>query len=138
MGTYKWDGFSTWLIQMGETPNTAWTQASKPKASSPFQLRGSPKTDGFKPLLERRGQGHSAPKIKITRKSTMILEIERMSKHFKDHGMFTITCLPDPRNPTEMVSVLQHSSLFTVTTANRKAKEYRSDHWDTYDISNDP
>ena len=105
---------------MGETPNIYWTAATPPTVYSPFQLRGTPKTDGIKPLLERRGKGYSPPKIKITKRSNLFQINEKLKRHIKDHGMYTITCLPDPRNPRkEMVSVLDHSSLFTVAEANK-------------------
>ena len=136
MGTTKWDGFSHWVIQMGETPNIYWTAATPPTVYSPFQLRGTPKTDGIKPLLERRGKGYSPPKIKITKRSNLFQINEKLKRHIKDHGMYTITCLPDPRNPRkEMVSVLDHSSLFTVAEANKAVQPYLPS-WDDYDKSN--
>ena len=136
MGTFKWDGFSQWLIQMGEMPNVYWTHADPPTVFSPFQLRGTPKTDGIKPLLERRGKGYSPPKIKITKRSNLFHINEKLKRHIKDHGMYTITCLPDPRDPTKMVSVLDHGSLFTVAEANKAVQPYLT-RWDDYDKGND-
>ena len=137
MGSFEWDG-TQWLIRMGEVPNVSWTKAKPAKVKSPFQLRGSPKTDGYKPLLERRGKGYSPPKIKVTKKCVLPIMNEKIKQHVKDHGMFSITCLPDPRDPKyKMVSVLDHTSLFSVAKANELAKNNKNNKWDTYDICND-
>jgi hypothetical protein len=53
-------------------------------------------------------------------------------KHFKQCGLDTITCLPDPANPTRMESIVKSTNRFTKDYVVTKIAEYEG-FYDEYD-----
>ena len=60
----------------------------------------------------------------------------RIMTHLRKYGLDTISYLPDPVNPTTMVSVVENHSKFTTTTATMAHNALRTN-FDAYDLKND-
>ena len=72
---------------------------------------------------------------KFSRKSDLQTFQKKVFKHLKDHGLDTITYLPDPSNPNAMTSVVTNHDMFTLDEAEKEEK-VQAKAYDPYDLAN--
>ena len=100
------------------------------RSSNPAQQLKEQKlrTTGITPAfqIKQGGQGLDAP---------LILFRQVLGETATRHGMISVTYLPDPANPNQMVCILHAHSKFTLDSA-RLAIARIKPKWDSYDLNN--
>jgi hypothetical protein len=114
----------------GGLPKPDWTGLVNPMANvSPNQHRSF---SGQKALAIRR----TGLPNKWKTKGDLVDFCTSISKRLKDTGLDSIAHLPDPVDPTKMISVIDHYARFTTTYAREQHAILRSK-FDMYDLQND-
>ena len=121
----------------GGKPSADWDdglQDKDPITILPTQCRTEKISDATKGRYYRT----LAPESKFGRDGDMLLLQKRIMQHFEDHGLDTITYLPDPMKKGRMVSIVNSYPRYTldeVIAAERpqKAKYDKYDHQNSQD-----
>ena len=118
----------------GGKPRVGWTELEDPNPSSIIatQIR-SPSVSLETKALYHRTTGLEP---KFTRESDLLTFQKKMMDHMIRYGMDTITYLPDPTDPTQVISVLSEHAQFTLKEAKTSEKSKQQGCYDQYDHAN--
>jgi hypothetical protein len=118
----------------GGKPRVGWTELEDPNPSSIIatQIR-SPSVSLETKALHHRTTGLEP---KFTRESDLLTFQKKMMDHMIRYGMDTITYLPDPTDPKQVISVLSEHAQFTLKEAKTSEKRDHQDFYDQYDHAN--
>ena len=126
-----------WSAWTGGKPIYTWTgldPSARIYHTSPNQLRP--------PLASSAQKGYNYRRTGLTKdlqfhpKSDLAVFQNAIWKHLRNTGMDTISYLPDPEDPTKMVSVVTNHARFTLLTA-KKLGAAQVVKYDSYDATND-
>ena len=127
------DVYSAWT---GGKPNLTWTTLSAdatPSPTTPSQYRGTGHNDVKGYSLRIMGL---KKKFNSDLSTPLNVFTTAVFAHLQQHGLDTISYLPDPADPTKMESVVTHHTRFKLKDV-RLASAKLSSKFDKYDKSND-
>jgi hypothetical protein len=133
MGGLKEHSEDVFLPWTGGKPNFDWTSlaVTNPDVIAPNQYRQTSVGGAIKSQYYRT-MGLST---KFTRDSDLLTFQKKMMQHLEEYGMDTTTYLPDPTDPTQMISIITHHARFTLAEAST-AESTQLKSYDEYDKSN--
>ena len=122
MGGLIQTGREDWTPWVGGKPKSDWTALAE---SSPMFI--DPRQ--YRPTSAGSAQKSKAYRMvpvepKLSKGSNLLDFLKNFQKRLETHGLDTVTYLPDPENPQEVLSVLTHHSRYTRDKATEKALEY--------------
>jgi hypothetical protein len=122
-----------WVAWTGGKPNLNWTDLD------PAQLAAAPTPTMYRSagIKDVKGYAHRIKGLATPfgMKDDLRAFQRSVMKHFKQCGLDTITCLPDPANPTCMESIVKSTNRFTKDYVVTKIAEYEG-FYDEYDRLN--
>ena len=74
---------------------------------------------------------------KIEMKTNLQVLITKVEKHFEDYGLDTGTYLPDPSDPTKVISGIVNYAMFNHKDGTKKANEIYANEFDEYERGRD-
>jgi hypothetical protein len=127
---------SDWCAWTGGKPLADWTALDPTAPTSPsddYQLR--PSSPGSSQKSTRYREIGLA--TKFTRNSHLLDFVDVVHTYLTRTGLDTITYLPDPSDPTTMISAVDKCSKFDLTPAITAARQLRTDNFDKFHRNND-
>ena len=133
MGGVTKQGDKTYVAWTGGKPKSDWSglQDPDPKKINPRQYRTS-SISGAAKSQHYRTMGMTT---KFARKNDLIKFQRKVLEHLEFNGMDTITYVPDPNKPSEMISIVEQHTQFTLAEA-LKAENKIKGYYDKYDEAN--
>ena len=126
-------GADQWLAWTGGEPLPDWTALAEPNPSviDPKQYRPTSVTAQQK--CEKHRTNGISPKFK--EKGRLLQFQKKIMEHINDNGMSTVTFVQSPIDNTQVVSIIDRHSLFTLEQGIAAGKAVEP-HFDNYDLSN--
>ena len=128
-------GPQTWDAWTGGKPKADWSGLEDPSPSIIKATQFRPKSVSSQ--SKSRHYRVKGSDTKFTRDDDLLTFQKKIMKHFKTHGLDTITYLEDPTDPTRVVSVIDDHARFNHKAGVKKANETMEAHYDSYAKSDD-
>ena len=127
-------GTDQWAPWTGGKPKVDWSGLEVPNPSSiePNQYRSVSIGAAAKGQYYRT-QGLTT---KFSRTKDLMDFQQKMLDHFVEHGMDTITYLPDPGQKNQLVSIMSDHGKFNLKEGVEAANDVAKKHFDAYDQAN--
>jgi hypothetical protein len=126
-----------WCAWTGGQPKADWSELNGSAPSKPnedFQLRPSSPGSSQKSTAQRE-VGLLVAKHK--RDAHLLDFAEIVETYLQRNGLDSITYLPNPQDPSKMISIIQHYSKFELQSTIEAAWILRKSKYDRYDCNND-
>ena len=128
MGT---DLFAAWT---GGKPKADWTGLEDPTPSTigPNQYRGT----SISSQAKSRAYRVQGLDTKFSKDSDLATFEKKIMKHLIQHGLDSITYVPDPVDATKMISVITTHARFNFKEVMKEGNTIMENHFDSYSIAN--
>ena len=125
-----------WCPWTGGVPKPDWSGLASSAPTAPTEAHQ------LRPLSPGSAQKSASFRetgltTKCSRSTNLLEFIQEVSLHLKRTGMDTVSCLPDPDDPTKVLSVVTDSTRFALNPALETARDLRKTKFDTHDTNND-
>ena len=125
----------SWVTWTGGKPKADWSGLEEPNPTTvePNQHRSTSLGTQAKSQFYRvKGM-----ETKFGKNSDLLVFQKDVMQHLKEHGLDTITYLPDPTKKDTLVSVITDHARFTIEDGAKTANKIREDHFDRSARSNE-